>query len=81
MSICVRNGTRYNRHKFSIKGLSGIPVCEFCGHVKGGIFESGDSEIKAEGDSSGVAGTEGQDRKSYSDTQDRESYAVSVQEG
>jgi hypothetical protein len=58
MSICLRDGVRYNRHVFESKGLASNLVCKHCNHIKGTtgvIFESGSQEGAVEGDSSGVA--------------------------
>lgn len=56
MSICIRNGTRYNRHAFEPAGLTDILVCKHCDAIKGGgVFEPSDSTGAFERDSNGVS--------------------------
>lgn len=60
MSICIRAGVRYNRHKWKLdKSLvvGGVESCEHCGHLKGVPFEQPDqtSEIEAVSDRAGNA--------------------------
>lgn len=68
MSICIRNGVRYNRHKFEKAGLTDTMVCKHCDSIKGGggVFESGDQEGTSSGDSSELS-TDGSPRAHMSD--------------
>ena len=55
MSICYRNGIRYNRHKWKKqKALADVTTCEHCSQVKGGVYESRDSESEVESTSGGI---------------------------
>ena len=50
MSICIRNGVRYNRHAWKKQSaLADVTACEYCGQIKGGVFEQRDSEGTIEG--------------------------------
>jgi hypothetical protein len=60
VSICVRAGVQYNRHKWVKQtALADVEACEHCSRVKGSVFnESGDQEGPAAptsvGDARGV---------------------------
>jgi hypothetical protein len=53
MSVCIRGGARYSRHKWEKQeALADVIACRHCGQIKGGVFA--DEQRSVEGQAEGI---------------------------